>query len=146
MYESSIQRFVIRFADRRRVMVRKINAILNMAEDVQRGLLDLGVPYSNVCENTQTLIRRIRRKFSEIVKDEYREETITGWSLDKETQIMTVMWSDKVEEDFLIDTIITREGLVSLQQICSFRALNIVRSLATGSLEKMIQLRLRTHY
>ncbi|MFS7902753.1 hypothetical protein Hanom_Chr01g00014971 [Helianthus anomalus] len=110
-----------------------------MPEDVQRGILDLGIPYSNVCEKTQTLIRRIS------VKDEYREETITGWSLDKETQIMTVMWSDKVEEDFLIDTIITREGLVSLKQICSFRALNIVRSLATGSLEKMIQLRLRTH-
>ncbi|KAJ0469014.1 hypothetical protein HanIR_Chr14g0703201 [Helianthus annuus] len=51
---------------------------------------------------------------------------MTCWSLDEEMLIMTVMWSDKVEEDFLIDTILTKEGLDFLQQICSLSASNIV--------------------
>ncbi|MFS7941953.1 hypothetical protein Hanom_Chr06g00482381 [Helianthus anomalus] len=62
-FDRSERRFVLKFYNRRRVKVKTIKAILSMDEAVPRDILALGVPRVNECERTQTVIRRLKRRF-----------------------------------------------------------------------------------
>ncbi|MFS7986653.1 hypothetical protein Hanom_Chr11g01012851 [Helianthus anomalus] len=85
--------FVLKLSDMRRAKVKTINAILSMDEAVQRDILALGVPMANQCERSQTIIRRLKRRFPADDDDDddvFDLPTVTGWSLDEQSRMVKV--------------------------------------------------------
>ena len=91
-YTLAIRRFVLRFDNRRRVYVRTIKAILKMEEEVQRGILSLGIALDNECHVTHMLMKALTRKFRLIKADVKPDPVMTSWRFDDETDMVTVTY------------------------------------------------------
>ncbi|MFS7961337.1 hypothetical protein Hanom_Chr08g00713771 [Helianthus anomalus] len=91
------------FADRRRVKVRTIKAMMGMNENIQKDILALGVPRDNDYERTRTVIRRLERKFpaEDNDDDDDIEDTqipkLRSWVLHEEEGTLEVTYESGVQ-------------------------------------------------
>ncbi|MFS7895193.1 hypothetical protein Hanom_Chr00s002493g01700751 [Helianthus anomalus] len=137
-FKTSIKRFVIKYGSRRRFMVKTVNAIRNMKEEVQLRILELEIPMDNLCEQTQIAIRRLRRKFHVNNANQFDEEPIIStWHYDEEYEWVMVVWNNGQEEDHTIGNILTEQGLLFIEQLCNATCLNTEITPIVTSLEGM---------
>ncbi|MFS7909794.1 hypothetical protein Hanom_Chr02g00098671 [Helianthus anomalus] len=108
IFNTRINRFVILFDNRRSVFVRTVNAILNLDEEVQRGILALGVPLDNLCDKTWTLIRRLTRKFGPNNANPIVDPVIQSWCFDEDSELVTVVFDNGQQEDYTVENIMTK--------------------------------------
>ncbi|MFS7905494.1 hypothetical protein Hanom_Chr01g00048381 [Helianthus anomalus] len=106
-YTLAIRRFVLRFDNRRRVYVRTIKAILKMEEEVQRGILSLGIALDNECHK---LMKTLTRKFGPTKADGKPDSVLTSWRFDDETDMVTVIYDSREQEDYLLENIMIKHG------------------------------------
>ncbi|MFS7901296.1 hypothetical protein Hanom_Chr00s190177g01834591 [Helianthus anomalus] len=140
-FKTSINRFVIKYDSRRRVMVKTVNAILNM-EEVEMRILELGIPMDNLCEQTQIVMRRLSRKFLVNNANQFDEKPIiSSWRYDDEYKWVTVMWNNGQEEDHTIDNILTKQGLSFIEKLCNATCLIVEMTPTVTSLEGTFQWR-----
>ena len=123
-FDTGERRFILKFSNRRVVKVRTINAILGMEERVQREILHLGVPMANVCERTQTVIRRLKRKFEDNNDDDDVDDdlleipTVTSWCLD-EQRMVKITYSAGHTTSMTMNDVLTTPNLSLLEQLCN---------------------------
>ncbi|MFS7947372.1 hypothetical protein Hanom_Chr06g00547521 [Helianthus anomalus] len=121
-------------------MVKTVNAILNIEEEAQLRILELGVPMDNLCEQTQTVIRRLRRKFPVNNPNQFDEdEIISSWRYDEEYECVMVVWNNGEEEDHTIDNMLTELGFLFIEQLCNVTCLNAKMTSVVSSLEGLFQ-------
>ena len=128
------KRFIIKFADRRRVKVRTIKAMMGMNENIQKDILALGVPRDNDCERTRTIIKRLERKFpaENDEDDDDIEDThipkLSNWVLHEEEGTLEVTYKNGVQYSRPMEEML-KTGLISIiEQLCDLAHSNDPKS------------------
>ncbi|MFS7963449.1 hypothetical protein Hanom_Chr08g00738211 [Helianthus anomalus] len=89
-----------------------------MDEEVQRDILAMGVPMANQCERTETVIRRLKRKFPGDDDDDDDDfELPIDWSLNEKFRMVRVTYSNGDEDSFTMDEVLNTENIRFLQQL-----------------------------
>ncbi|MFS8002479.1 hypothetical protein Hanom_Chr13g01202541 [Helianthus anomalus] len=136
-FKTRINRFGILFDDRR-VFVKTIKAIMNLDEEVQRGILALGIHLDNLCEKTQTVIRRLTRKFGSNNANPVVDPIIQSSRYDEDTEIVTVVCDNGEQEDYTVENIMTKRCLGFLEELNNAACLNTELTLILALLPDML--------
>ncbi|KAJ0534526.1 hypothetical protein HanIR_Chr09g0420761 [Helianthus annuus] len=114
----------MRFDNRRRVYVRTIKEILKMEEEVQRGIISLGIALDNECHETHMLMKALTRKFGPIKADEKLDPVMTSLRFDDEIDMVTVIYDSREQGDYLLENIMTKQGLGFMEELHNATCLN----------------------
>ncbi|MFS8002113.1 hypothetical protein Hanom_Chr13g01198291 [Helianthus anomalus] len=83
-------------------------------------ILALGVPMANECERTQTIIRRLKRRFPADDNDDddvFYLPTVTGSSLDEQSRMMKVTYQNGDDDSLTMDEVLNTDRLHLLEQL-----------------------------